>query len=132
MPVNIDCPREMTSSCADQILSDEQHSKIRVWKCMLKQERCLKILESVLQDCVDQWQLEGEHDIHCLWDIDKVCLAGPDKRCSLNVSTNRLTTTPSQGCNNSILRGGTDGCPCYGGPGRSNWINPTWPLKTGD
>ena len=62
MLVNINCPRQMTPSCADQILSDKQHGSVRVWKHVLKQERCLKVLESILHDCVDQWQLEGQHD----------------------------------------------------------------------
>ncbi len=53
MLVNVDSPREMTSGRTNQILSDEQHSEIRVQKCVLKKERCLKILDTILQDCAD-------------------------------------------------------------------------------
>lgn len=80
MLMNVDSPGEMTSGCTNQILSDEQHSKIRVRKCVLKKERRLKILDTILQDCVDQWQLKGEHNFCCSRGIDKVRLAGPDKR----------------------------------------------------
>jgi hypothetical protein len=39
---------------------------------MLEQERCSKILESVLNDHADQRHLQGEHDFPRPWDIDKV------------------------------------------------------------
>ena len=65
---------------------------MRVRKCMLNQKRRSKILESILQDCADQRQLEGEHDFRRPRDIDELCLAWPDKHCCVNISTNRLTT----------------------------------------
>ena len=130
--MNIDCPGEMTSSCPNQMFSDKQDGKMRVRKCVLSQKRHSKILESVLQDRADQRQLEGKHDFCRPRDIDELCLAWPDKHCCVNISTNRLTMIPSQGCDISILKGGANGCTCYAGPSGTNRIDPVWPLKTDD
>jgi len=35
MLVNINCPRQMTPSCANQILSDKQHSSVSVMALLL-------------------------------------------------------------------------------------------------
>jgi len=132
MLVDIDCPGEMASSCPNQMLSDKQDGKIGVWKRVLDQKRRSKILECVLQDCAYQRQLEGEHDLHRPRDIDKLCLAWPDKPCCVNVSANRPTTITSHRRDISLLKGGAGGCACYGGSSRTDRINPAWPLKTDD
>ena len=63
---------------------------------MLEQERCSKILESILNDHVDQRHLQGEHDFPRPWDIDKVCVDGPGKcRARRHASTDALGTIPS-------------------------------------
>jgi len=51
---------------------------------------------------VDQQQLKGEHDFRHPRDIDELCLARLDKHCCVNVSTDRLTTIPSQGCDITV------------------------------
>ena len=74
---DICCPWQMGLGRNTECFSDHRMSQRRIWEGMDEQERCSKMLKSILKNRTHKWGLDGEQNLVSPWKHDNLSIRWP-------------------------------------------------------